>query len=178
MPSTSGSIRASSSSASSSPNTRSASRPRIATAIGEGGPASSTFFLGTGWLSPIGDAEIMRIVGSNCLAQGATMNLRAELVMTDDEVRALLDRPLTLTVCTFGLGHTIHAVPLYYGFLGEDVAFHTKAKSQKIKNLERDDAITCSVFAGTTTEDLCGVTILGHATVTDDTATLRALNES
>jgi PPOX class probable F420-dependent enzyme len=105
------------------------------------------------------------------------VNLRAQLVMSDDEVRAFLARPLTLTVCTLGRDHTIHAVPVYYGFVGDDVAFHTKAKSQKVCNLRRHGTITCSAYDGSTPDELCGVTIIGRAVLFDDAPTLRALSD-
>jgi PPOX class probable F420-dependent enzyme len=98
--------------------------------------------------------------------------------MSDHEVRAFLARPLTLTVCTLGRDNTIHAVPVYYGFVGDDIAFHTKAKSQKVRNLRRNDSITVSAYAGSTPDELCGVTIIGRALLFDDAPTLRALSDN
>ena len=43
---------------------------------------------------------------------------------------------------------TIHLVAMWYGFLEGEIAFETKAKSQKVKNLRRNPNITCMVEDG------------------------------
>jgi PPOX class probable F420-dependent enzyme len=98
--------------------------------------------------------------------------------MTPEEARAVLEEPLTLTVATLNLDGTIHAVPVFYGFLGEEVAFHSKGRSQKVVNLRRNSAITVSVFAGDDPDHLRGVTIIGRSAIFDDEASLRELNKS
>ena len=83
-----------------------------------------------------------------------------------------------MTVATLNVDGTIHAVPVFYGFLGEELAFHSKGRSQKVVNLRRNNAITVSVFAGVDPDHLRGVTIIGMIAIFDDEASLRELNQS
>jgi hypothetical protein len=53
------------------------------------------------------------------------------------------------------------------------VALETKARSQKVVNLRRDPAISCSVEAGESYDQLRGVAIEGSAVINDDTASER-----
>ena len=50
------------------------------------------------------------------------------------------------------------------------VVFETKARSQKVVNLRRDPAISCSVEAGESYDQLRGVAIEGSAAIIDDTS--------
>ena len=48
------------------------------------------------------------------------------------------------------------------------VAFETKLKSQKVRNLLRKNTITCMVEDGKTYEELRGVELVGTAEIIDD----------
>ena len=99
------------------------------------------------------------------------VNQRAQIRMSDDEVTAFLDQSRTATVATIGPGGFPHLVAMWYGLSPDgQVVFETKAKSQKVVNLRRDPAISCSVEAGETYDQLRGVAIEGTAAIIDDTA--------
>ena len=58
---------------------------------------------------------------------------------------------------------------MWYGFnAAGQPAFETFTKSQKIKNLERDNRITCLIEDGDAYDQLRGVELVGTATVTED----------
>ena len=57
---------------------------------------------------------------------------------------------------------------MWYGFLDGDIAFETKAKSQKVQNLRRDKRLTVMVEDGTAYEELRGVELSGWGEIIDD----------
>ena len=68
------------------------------------------------------------------------MPSRRDLIkMTPDEVDAFLHETHTMNVATIGRDGTPHLVAMWYGFLDGAPALETKAKSQKVQNLKRDD---------------------------------------
>ena len=97
------------------------------------------------------------------------VNQRAAIVMTDGEVARFLEEARTATMATVGpTGHP-HLVAMWFGLVDGKVYFETKAKSQKVVNLRRNPAISCSVEAGATYDQLRGVAIEGTATIIEDT---------
>ncbi len=94
---------------------------------------------------------------------GDGVKRRNQIKMSPDEIRGLLDEARTMTMCTFNHDGTIHAVAMWFGFLGADIAVQTKAKSQKALNLRRDPRITCLVEAGEGYDELRGVELVGTA---------------
>ncbi len=99
---------------------------------------------------------------------GDGVKRRSQIEMSAEEVHRLLDEARTMTMCTFNHDGTIHAVAMWYGFLGSDVAVQTKAKSQKALNLRRDPRITCLVEDGEAYNELRGVELVGRAEVVED----------
>ena len=95
-------------------------------------------------------------------------NERARIRMTDEEVEEFLREPHNMAVATLGPDGRIHLVAMWYGFLDGDVAFETKAKSQKVQNLRRDDRITCLMEEGQTYNELRGVELVGRAEIVED----------
>ena len=88
--------------------------------------------------------------------------------MTDDEVTQFIERSRTCTMATNGpTGHP-HAVAMWYAVVDGQIWFETKAKSQKVQNLRRDDRITVSIEDGLTYDTLRGVAVEGRAVVIDD----------
>jgi PPOX class probable F420-dependent enzyme len=88
--------------------------------------------------------------------------------MTPAEVETFLQEQRTMTMCTLNHDGTIHAVAMWYGFVGGAVAIETKAKSQKARNLARDPRLTCLVEDGQTYEELRGVELVGRGRIVDD----------
>jgi PPOX class probable F420-dependent enzyme len=105
---------------------------------------------------------------SEATAMGHGVKQRALIRMTDEEVDEFLRGRRTMTLCSINHDGTIHAVAMWYGFLEGAVAFETKAKSQKVKNLRRNPTITCLVEDGDYYEELRGVELVGTAEIVDD----------
>jgi PPOX class probable F420-dependent enzyme len=96
------------------------------------------------------------------------VNQRAGIVLTEDEVDALLAGARTATMATVGPDGQPHLVAMWFSIVDGDICFETKAKSQKALNLRRDPRISLLVEDGQTYEDLRGVSIEGRAEVSDD----------
>ncbi|HXQ18523.1 MAG TPA: TIGR03618 family F420-dependent PPOX class oxidoreductase [Acidimicrobiales bacterium] len=115
---------------------------------------------------------------SDAMPYGAGVNQRQGIRMRDDEVAAFIASRRVATLCTFNHDGTIHAVAMWYGFLEGAVAFETKAKSQKARNLLRDQRLTCLFEAGDAYNELRGVELVGHAEFVDDPAEMYELGVS
>src|SRR6202011_120902 len=87
--------------------------------------------------------------GGAAAEMGKGVNQRAKIQMSDEEVKQFLDDARTISLASLNADGTIHLVPMWYGFLDGEIAFETKAKSQKVKNLRRNPTITCMVESGT-----------------------------
>jgi PPOX class probable F420-dependent enzyme len=106
--------------------------------------------------------------GGAAAEMGKGVNQRAKIQMSDDEIKQFLDESRTMSLASLNADGTIHLVAMWYGFLDGEIAFETKAKSQKVKNLRRNPTITCMVESGTTYNELRGVQIVGTAEIFDD----------
>jgi PPOX class probable F420-dependent enzyme len=95
-------------------------------------------------------------------------NQRAQIVMSEAEVAEFLERERTATMATVGPDGTPHLVAMWYGLIDGTVWFETKAKSQKVQNLRRNDRITCLVERGYTYDTLQGVSLEGRGVIVDD----------
>ena len=107
------------------------------------------------------------------------MSRRDLIRMSDGEVSEFLAGRHVLNVATIGPSGRIHLVAMWYGFLGGGaLAFWTYAKSQKVKNLERDDCLTGLVETGDTYDELKGVELVGAGAILRDRDVVQALGES
>jgi PPOX class probable F420-dependent enzyme len=95
-------------------------------------------------------------------------NERSKIVMADDEVIQFIERSRTCTMATNGPSGHPHLVAMWYAVVDGQVWFETKAKSQKVQNLKRDDRITVSIEDGLTYDTLRGVALEGRAAIVDD----------
>ncbi len=111
-------------------------------------------------------------------AFGRGVNQRDLIKMTETEVEAFLAERQTVSMCTINHDGTIHAVAMWYGFIGSTLAIETKAKAQKVQNLRRDPQLTLLFEAGETYEELRGVELVGHAELSEDPEELWALGVS
>lgn len=105
-------------------------------------------------------------------------NERSKITMTEDEVTAYVERSRTCTMATIGPSGQPHLVAMWYAVVDGQVWFETKAKSQKVANLRRDDRITVSIEDGLTYDTLRGVALEGRATVVEDPDALWAVGVS
>ena len=94
------------------------------------------------------------------------MSRRAQIRMTDEEVRKFLEQTRTLILCSIGKDGFPHPMPMWFG-LEEDatVVMTTFTKSQKIQNLKRDPRVSLLAEAGEDYPELRGVMIRGKAEI-------------
>jgi PPOX class probable F420-dependent enzyme len=100
---------------------------------------------------------------------------RAAVRMSEAEVEAFLQGSMKVQVATINPDGSPHLTTLFYVLHEGRIAFWTYASSQKIKNLERDDRITCLVEEGTDYFELRGVSISGHAKLITDEDEIREI---
>jgi nitroimidazol reductase NimA-like FMN-containing flavoprotein (pyridoxamine 5'-phosphate oxidase superfamily) len=96
--------------------------------------------------------------------------------MTPQEVRDFLDsKPGWIILSTIGRDGYPHSVPLGYFRLGDDVYLGCRARTQKVKNIERNPQVSLVLETGSTMGDLKGLMIQGHARVYTDAENLLRL---
>jgi PPOX class probable F420-dependent enzyme len=82
---------------------------------------------------------------------------RAQIELSEDEVRAYLEERKVMQVATMGPRGFPHVVPLWFVPDGDELVAWTFAKSQKAKNLERDPRATVAFEDGVQYDELRGV---------------------
>jgi PPOX class probable F420-dependent enzyme len=85
--------------------------------------------------------------------------------MAPEEVDAFLAEQRVVVCATNGRRGWPHVMPLWYVPRGGEVWVWTYAKSQKIRNLERDERATLQVEAGERYQELRGVMIEARAVI-------------
>ncbi len=85
------------------------------------------------------------------------MSQRRWVTMTAAELRQFLAEERALTCATIGPNGRPHLAPLWYLVDGEQLVCWTYAKSQKVRNLERDPRATVQVETGLAYHELRGV---------------------
>ena len=106
------------------------------------------------------------------------MSRRAEIAMSPAELQAFLDEERTLTCASIGPDGRPHLMPLWYVREGDVIACWTYGSSQKVKNLERDQRMTCLIEDGDRYDQLRGVELVGRGTIVDDKDALRTIARS
>ena len=109
---------------------------------------------------------------------GGGVKQRDLIKMTPEEIDEFVNGWHTMNCATINHDGTIHLVAMWYGFLEGCPALETKAKSQKVKNLRRNDQISCLVETGDTYDELHGVELVGHGEIVDDPERMLALGIS
>ncbi len=97
------------------------------------------------------------------------MSRRDQIKLSEDEQRELLEAERVVTVASYGPRGWPHVMPLWYVARGERIWIWTYAKSQKVKNLERDPRATLLVETGNGYTELRGIQIEAEAELTRDT---------
>ena len=85
------------------------------------------------------------------------MSRREQIQMSEDEVLAFLDEERVVVCATNGRDGFPHLMPLWYVVRDGELWAWTFAKSQKVRNLERDSRATLQVEAGESYDQLRGV---------------------
>ena len=93
---------------------------------------------------------------------------RDQIKLTPDEVASFLAGERVLNVASNGPDGWPHLTALWYVMRGADPWVWTYAKSQKVKNLERDDRATTLVESGTEYAELKGVMLRTRAHIERD----------
>jgi PPOX class probable F420-dependent enzyme len=88
---------------------------------------------------------------------------RDEIKLTEDERRELLETERIVTVATHGPRGWPHLMPLWYVVREGLIWVWTYAKSQKVRNLERDSRATLLVETGDEYSELRGIQIEADA---------------
>ena len=87
--------------------------------------------------------------------------------MTEEEVTQFIASQKSLQVATINKDGTPHLSTLWFDVVNGEIVFETFTKSQKIKNLQRDNRISCLLEDGLVYEKLRGVQINGVAELVD-----------
>jgi PPOX class probable F420-dependent enzyme len=102
------------------------------------------------------------------------MSRRDQIRMDDAELAAFLDEQRTVAVATNGRDGWPHLMPLWYVVRAGELWSWTYAKSQKVRNLERDARVTLQVEDGEQYHELRGVMVKARATIHRDLVTVAA----
>jgi PPOX class probable F420-dependent enzyme len=100
---------------------------------------------------------------------------REQIKMAPDEVAAFLSEQRVVVCATNGPQGWPHLMPLWYVVRGEEIWGWTYAKSQKVRNLERDPRATLQVEDGELYHELRGVMIEARTTVHRDIETVAGI---
>ena len=94
---------------------------------------------------------------------------RDQIKLSTEEVAEFLANERVLNVATQGRDGWPHLISLWYVMRGADPWAWTYAKSQKVKNLERDDRATLLVESGAEYSELRGVMMKTRAHIERNT---------
>ncbi len=100
---------------------------------------------------------------------------RDQIKMTSEEVAAFLDEQRVVVCATNGKDGFPHLMPLWYVVRDGELWAWTFAKSQKVRNLERDARATLQVEAGEEYQELRGVMFKCDVEVVRETDRVRDL---
>ncbi len=100
------------------------------------------------------------------------MSRRDQITLSTQEVATFLDEQRVVICATNGPRGFPHLMPLFYTVRDGNVWAWTYAKSQKVKNLERDARVTLQVETGEQYHELRGVMIEARAKVHRDLETV------
>jgi hypothetical protein len=105
------------------------------------------------------------------------MSGRAAIAMSDAEVLTFLEQERVLTCATLGRDGWPHLMPLWYVVREGEVWAWTYAKSQKVRNLERDARCTVQIEAGDSYLELRGVMMKCAAAIHRELEVVRGVGQ-
>ena len=100
------------------------------------------------------------------------MSRRDQITLTDEEQRELLEAERVAIVTSNGARGWPHSMPMWYVLRDGELWAWTYAKSQKVRNLERDTRVTVLVETGEEYTELRGVMIEAEAEINRDPETV------
>jgi PPOX class probable F420-dependent enzyme len=95
-------------------------------------------------------------------------NQRTMITMSEQEIADFVDVQRIATVATIGPTGHAHLVAMWYAVLDGEIWIETKAKSQKVVNLQRDNRVSLLIEAGSNYDELRGVSFEGIGLISDD----------
>lgn len=102
---------------------------------------------------------------------------RGQIQLSPDEQRQLIDCGRVVVVGSFGPRGWPHLMPLWYVPRDGEIWVYTYAKSQKVRNLERDPRATLMIETGHEYGELRGVMVEAEAEIHRDIDTVFPLAE-
>ena len=102
---------------------------------------------------------------------------RDQIVLSDAELLALLEAERVAVVSSLGPRGWPHSMPLWFVARDGEVWIWTYAKSQKVRNLERDPRVTVLVETGYEYSELRGMMIEAEAELHRDPETVLGFAE-
>ena len=105
------------------------------------------------------------------------MSRRDQIKLSDSELRELLDEERIAVVSSLGPRGWPHSMPLWFVPRGGTIWVWTYAKSQKVRNLERDPRATVLVERGRSYEELRGAMFESEAVIHRDFETVLGFAE-
>ena len=105
------------------------------------------------------------------------MSRRKEIELSEGEQRELIDTERVVVVATQGPRGWPHLMPLWYVSREGTIWIWTYAKSQKVRNLERDPRATLLIETGHEYSELRGLMIEAEARIHRDLETIAAFAE-
>ena len=96
------------------------------------------------------------------------MSRRAEIQLTSEEQLELLESERIVVVASQGPRGWPHVMPLWYVLQDGEVWIYTYAKSQKVRNLERDPRASLLIETGHEYAELRGIEIEAEAEIRRD----------
>jgi PPOX class probable F420-dependent enzyme len=100
---------------------------------------------------------------------------RGEIVLSEAEQAELLESERIVAVASLGKNGWPHVMPLWYVPRDGEVWIYTYAKSQKVRNLERDPRATLLLETGHEYSELRGIQIEARAEIHRDHETVFGL---
>lgn len=97
------------------------------------------------------------------------MSRRAEIVLSPEEQEELLAEERVVIISSLGPRGWPHSMPMWFTVRDGDIWVWTYAKSQKVKNLERDPRATLLIETGHEYSELRGIQIEAEAELIRDT---------
>jgi PPOX class probable F420-dependent enzyme len=97
---------------------------------------------------------------------------RSEIQLSPQEQRELIDSERIVVVSSLGRRGWPHSMPLWYVPRDGEIWIYTYAKSQKVRNLERDPRATLVIETGHEYEELRGIEIEAEAEIHRDIETV------
>jgi PPOX class probable F420-dependent enzyme len=102
---------------------------------------------------------------------------RDQITLSDDEQRELIESERIVVVASFGPRAWPHLMPLWYVPRDGEIWIYTYAKSQKVRNLERDPRATLLIETGHEYTELRGLMVEAEAEIERDIETVFPLAE-